>query len=805
MIEQLKIQDPDTDQVWRLLDNAGFIDITEQLFESVRAISTNQVVKSQYFDLLDGTRAIEVSNPKLDTGLINLLEEEVAFDTGLPQSPQSVAAIHSKLLGLFMSWLNNSSLPVTVLSCRYVQTLLTNFERLAADSSISFANKCSLVNERLPLKTRGKADADASQGKESTQAYVERIMVHKVLKSFIVGLCKFIGTCLYISTNVLYEEEDLTTRNMNFDFFLNVDASIVIKELQSSINWLGKNIEDKAVSSVLTHQLNIIIFLNQIDSVFYLPIHLFKQQRDISSQIVFLKEASKSIEIVSSYQNPTEVPSASFSKFVQLDLDNKNIPFELYQIPEKESWAKLSSMFETIHAFVLKSSQFSNFNELMNYLVIDIGHDIQNIGVIARGVFQLYLIRDDKSIYGDPNVSLNTFTVNAIDNVVGQSNTLLNLNELVLGSLKEETKIQIEERLNQLLIDLESGMYHNLTVYGNNPCRQQQLRSRGLLIWDNLQVSWESFEVEMHQLFNIGNDLVGGEIALPISSFVYYSKLQMMIDLALGGIDLDIYKNFELYLIYWYSSYLIQLLIEHVQGRVSQVLIGKAHQIEKVIPKKIKKVKAGPKKEQLKASNQYNHEVILPEIDRTQNYHSLYLIPSLIALNDLLEASRIFMIVLSSFNLIDYLQGPKNSLTKFENLYNLRLKPWSSIGVPSLPTFKQYQNSLDVKYLSQKLNYTPLLRIIEEKLQSSKVAHQQLLKDIEENDTIKGQFANTTDSMTKWYNDLIKVSIGHSVEVKKLAKLIESTELSEITPEKYSLEVSQGYHKYFPKIIVEEK
>ena len=141
---------------------------------------------------------------------------------------------------------------------------------------------------------------------------------------------------------------------------------------------------------------------------------------------------------------------------------------------------------------------------------------------------------------------------------------------------------------NANLNDLESGMYHYLTTFASNPCRLQQLLSKGLVLWDTLQVGWESFEYEMHKTYGVGDEFATGELSISVTSYVYFGKMQLMLELLLNGLSLDLYKPFEMYLIYWYADYLILNIIEHLENRVSQILLGKINHLETNIPKKSK-------------------------------------------------------------------------------------------------------------------------------------------------------------------------------------------------------------------------
>ena len=85
-----------------------------------------RVQVSPYFDMIEGTRALEIGNKSLDTGLIDLKPSDVYFDCAESRSLPEVAAVMDALLRSFMAWLDGLSLLVTVLSCRYVYEILHN-------------------------------------------------------------------------------------------------------------------------------------------------------------------------------------------------------------------------------------------------------------------------------------------------------------------------------------------------------------------------------------------------------------------------------------------------------------------------------------------------------------------------------------------------------------------------------------------------------------------------------------------------------------------------------------------------------
>ena len=71
--------------------------------------------------------------------------------------------------------------------------------------------------------------------------------------------------------------------------------------------------------------------------------------------------------------------------------------------------------------------------------------------------------------------------------------------------------------------------------------------------------------------------------------------------------------------------------------------------------------------------------MIIPQLTATLNFNQDYLIKSFKAMRNLTQCQLKYLSVLSKLQIIDYTKGPINNLTSMENLYYLRMKPWSSI------------------------------------------------------------------------------------------------------------------------------
>lgn len=784
-------------------------------------ISDNKVVQSPFFDLLEGTRAVEVTNEKLDTGLIPLTADEINFDTEKPQSIENVIGILNNLLILYMSWLNNSSLPVTVLSCRYVQTFMENYMKNGGNLKLT-----TFKIERL--------ESEINRDDKSNDEFNDKL-INLVLRSFILGLCKFIGFTIITGQSVLYEEEDLTTRSMDFDFLSMVSLDEILIEIDYSINWILKQKEQKELSIIIDY-LQFIKFLTQLQTFVLIPINIFNETNPIllKNYTDLIDEATIITSRIYKQVKDTEylTPSGSFSKFIQVDSSNRSIPSELYSIGRDATYKNYENFFQDVKFFIIKLSKIKNLNQFENFLIFDISHKIsENQNVLTRGLFQLFLIRDDKSIVGSTlGETITSLTLRFLNNSTCLNSNILQQNSWndIQGNQEQITEIQenVMSQLNQLLVDLETATYHNITTLANNRCRQRQLMTRSILIWDTLQVNLESVELNLWKNYKIGDrlynpdaEVINGDeddnIALPITSYVFYVKLLLMIEVSLSGFELDLYKPFEVGQMYWYISYLSQLTIEHITTRINKINESKIHNITNVIPKKLKKLKAGNKKQILKQQQQHNLINVIPSLEKSGKYNNDYLVPSYKALNLLSDGIRMKFIVLEGLRLI---RTNNKQLTSDESLYYLRMKPWSSVGVPTLPTYEQYKNSiltsfLDGKSSSERLTKIKgILQIIINKISQAKEIYSKLIKSIEVDEILKSQIIIADDSINSiddegesvilWYKSLVKTCVWYNLNINNLIKLISNEEFDS---QNYRVELENGYHRYFPKVLINDK
>ncbi|GMF49897.1 unnamed protein product [[Candida] boidinii] len=770
-----------------------------------------------------------------------------------------------KLIEKLCCWLDNNSLSVTVFSCAYVEELLINYEK---------------TPQRYPsFRASPKFNGD-----ETIETYLkyytsdeddEEIFVHCVLKAFIMGLVQFVKFVISLGmAGVIYEDEDLNAQTMDLNLFYNIDVTSTWKDLDIILEWLDKKSTqyesknetsfEKILNSIkITKKLlNLIYSLTKLQTILYKSINPFsiEENKDfIYSNLEYINENLRLIKSIksekSNYFNKLPVLKNCFSVSIQRRCNNMSPPKTLAKMKFDKTYQNLIKMFKD-YQFMLEvvnckdTAQMQDFFQYFtNYREEDINKEkredddnekvdtdadadadeeedddgIIGIHVVIRALFQLFFIRDDKTIMGNTN----NFTLSSmiIDNLQdstcfnSQLFQFLNVNNFYsyLTNDSKDSSLEIEEKkgalqfeFSNLLSKVENPFYNTMTIISQNPSRQRQLFNRQLILLDSLQVETEKFETELETKYNIVDSFLDNNgnpsvPILPISSWVYFVKLETMIDIVVRGIELECYKDLrELFVAYWYLSYLIDHLLK-LLARLQSINSFRQQQINNM-PKRIKKLKSTDKKK-LKLKNDYNNKLtyelpILKIIELKINNKS----KEIEILNKLISTQSSTLCLLSSLN---FIKLPKLIKIPEVYLFNLQLKPFQSVGVPNLPSFeifKEYESKF--KDLLVSLNNNKSFKPLKDLMNSTSIECTELIKNLIKEFETKAELDNsniTTPILNterlKWYKSLLKSNIASSLNFQSILKEIENDkfELNKINDENYQVLIDkEGYNRYFP-------
>ncbi|KAH3900327.1 Mak10p SCDLUD_003300 [Saccharomycodes ludwigii] len=673
----------------------SYADITQLLKDLSSKLEPKTIVKSPLFDLFQGTHALEINNAKLDTGLIENSEEELLFDTSkIPTGEnelQIVTSILDKLFKLLVVWLDESqSLSSTILSCRYVETIL-----------IYYSKHLTI----LPSFNTGSENFDF------------------ILKSGVCGILYFVKfICFLTSQGVLLEEEDINTHSLDINIFQNMDSpDEIIHLLNISIEKLSitKNYE-------LILLLKIILGLTKIEKIFF-P----SSPKAQTEGLVVLDSIEEDCRNIIRLNPHHEVPKGSFSNLIQKNLNNFATPRDVAST-EGDCYQNIVRMVQDVKV-ILKLDTAKNSMEIERFA--EYFNLLEQKHPLARAIFPLYLMRSDQSILGNK-----TFF------------------EFLFEQMKEIIPIVHDEKIEQLLQDRHADCENLCCVlfewYQNNSlnkCRIRQGFSKQMLLWDSAQANLQDLDASDNNADFYPN----------INSWIYLKKLKTMIDFQLKGFELELYKTWESFSIFW-SCY---CLLRHKEILLTSILdyISKETSHIKNINKKAKKLQ-GERREKMKKQYKLMVNTVMPELIKTGKNIQFELMNNNIC-KKLCLVELIQFGILKSYNKVDNKLSSSMAWNDPELLHNLRFKSFQSIGIPELPSFKEYNQALEELLIPESLLDVKLVQtvdFIDKELLEVKHGIEQILKSIgtsrkgkNSDDLFKTNLNLVLEESFVWYTSLL--------------------------------------------------
>ncbi|KAF6014454.1 hypothetical protein HII13_000799 [Brettanomyces bruxellensis] len=667
-------------------DTASDIDITDTFQEVIGEIDYGTVVKSQQFKLLHGTHALEVMNPKLDTSLLPTIQFDLC-------SVNSIEKVNSIIVGIFdalCAWLDNNSLSVSVFSCAYIERLLVNYRQCGV-SGLDFHTHSGNKQEH---EKQENSISDILQSNDESI-----ILKDAILRTFCVSILQFVKFVIKMGlAGVIYEEEDLNTQTMNMNIIQEVDLDRSVLELSRVMTWVQTQTTEKNPKSAdfqfCYDSLKLVNCMLEIPKVLNLnlePYSNIKNEKSNSSSKLheIRKNVTECLSIIkklsslTSYVEGLPDIQGCFSTNVQKHLDNCSPPKPVVLLKFDDTMQNLDRLI-TDSLAVLRLVDVEDSVQMVEYLSYlmnkrestDDEDDILGMHVVARSVLQLFLIRDDESIFGSKNYNISSLLTDFMTKIATQNAKIFDIN-----------KKEVQVAMGELLSNIKFPFYNFLTCVSQNPARQRQICGREIILWDRFQVDAENLELKFNNLFPDNFDGASFPI-MPIASFIYYSKLKKMIQLVLKNVELHLYKDLrELNVGYWGVSYLIDYLLQHLNRLIDLVKL-RQKQVN-ILYASLGKARGKKKEELMKLYKKKSAPV--PDLIRTQRYLE-YQVSKFSILRGIIEVKLVELQILNYFG---YLKLPRMCKVPEQMLFEIQFKPIQSVGVPEMPSFDDYQKTLN--------------------------------------------------------------------------------------------------------------
>ncbi|AGO10125.1 AaceriAAR133Wp [[Ashbya] aceris (nom. inval.)] len=741
-----------------ICDDEELVDITEHVRQLASQLQAETIVKLADFDLFEGTHALEINNRKLDSVLLELTAAEEGFDceqaygAGAEEQLGYVTGTVERLSRSLVDWLHDyQSLPTTVLSCRYV--------------------------EHLSQRHRAEAGLAASRLATGSELY-DCVLSSCVFAT--LAWVNFVGNLL--RAGVVYEEEDLNCNTMGLDVLADVAVADVLAELAAARGLL----EQKYAGGE-----RLLLLVRLFECLLKVPNYRPLAEQEPSDDVEPMHELIRIAAELARGPCAAEAPPGTFSQGIQKRLSNQFPPKQLYEPVGHEFQA-----YQTMAEDILK--------------VLDVRHATSVIEVrqsawffnrcsqrhvVARALFPLYLMRDDQSIIGI--YSFADFT----------HQTLLNFSccgtelDRRLSDPVDDGSLKDLDPFYQEISGILFEWYQNMS---QNVCRYRQGYNRQLLLWDSLQAKLEPFENKLADegITDLVSELDNAPL-MPINSWVYFMKLSAMLEFLLKGFDLEVYKPWEFFTIYWYAYY----LSHHLESCLKRVHSFAEQRIASIhaMNKKIKKIKAGPKKENLRAAYQYQAQNVLPQLRLNVSFLD-YLLADCAVTKSLALAQTFQFGILKSYGAVSNSNPGASTFSSDRFLHQLRFKTFSSIGVPDLPSYETFESSLDAftisgPGLSMKLKTS--LQLMNNELETSRNALRSILKEVEAASAgpVYGLFTGTrlvTDSAKQWYTSLDKTVDALASNGRRIEAALGAAHSVRETEQKVELVYPRESCRYFP-------
>jgi hypothetical protein len=211
-----------------------------------------------------------------------------------------------------------------------------------------------------------------------------------------------------------------------------------------------------------------------------------------------------------------------------------------------------------------------------------------------------------------------------------------------------------------------------LRTFCQNRCRVRRTLCHIIREWENLQFDAE----EIDQILQVrckeqpvplpgSNGVPVSSFALPLSSWTYFYKLRQMEWIVQFGFELEVYQPDELAGMYWYLNYLAKCRVQHTERMRSFLL----HRMDELNEQRTGRDPEADK-----------------QVQRALSFSRLSMLDAAVTW-ELSDALSCLYTIIHRYKL---LKLPSRPYSSDELRYELRMKPFVSIGLPDLPRFQDF-------------------------------------------------------------------------------------------------------------------
>ncbi|KAB5583684.1 Mak10 subunit, NatC N-terminal acetyltransferase-domain-containing protein [Coniochaeta sp. 2T2.1] len=593
---------------------------------------------------MESVGSIEIMDPKMDSGCLapgETLEEE--YDVTKPLSPEEALGIIDQLLCHEMAWHLGYPLSQTLFTNVYIEAMLMPLPQ-------------TIKEAHFIRDGQGAADYNV----------MDKNPVSSILRAYILGLLK---SCHFVNERIkaehYYEEEDFVTNTYHRSLLDHFDLEDIRDALTNAslLTYKRRDLIPQDIAEALGYRLELREeFLRAIE----LAAETGQQPATLQAPWEHMEMLWEAIN--KSHALGKSVPE-SFSTKIQRKLTSTMPPRPIVHL----SFEDANSHFKRLIVDgreLIKVLDFKDTQSLLNFVLFFQAKKPQPL-VYIRTLLQSYLFKD--------MIILGSFSIrHLVDNdlaLVAMPNSRL------LDPLNDEIELPSDPRFimaNQMELFRQRAAQSYLDIFRavcQNRCRIRRTLCHSIQDWETVQVDAEEVDVALAPYAQEPpipwprRDSAPAQ-RLPLSSWAYLYKLRLMEWIVQLGFELDIYAPDELAGMYWYLGHLARTRAQHIE-RIKHFTIQIVADLEK------RNVRVSPEEqEKYDASICYLHMSLL-EATVTR---------------ELADALSCLYTALLRLKLI---VPPPRPYSTDQLRYDIRMKPFSPIGLPELPSHEVFTRAVE--------------------------------------------------------------------------------------------------------------
>ncbi|KAL1602502.1 N-alpha-acetyltransferase, non-catalitic subunit [Paraconiothyrium brasiliense] len=594
------------------------------------ALDVGQLIKDDYFTLFESIGAIEIMDPKMDSGFLQTGETlEDDFDPLAPVLPEELIGIMDQLLSYEMAWHTGYPLSQTLFTSVYIDRLLFPEPKTVPQAQFY----------------RGNIADDKRPG-----------TLLDVLRAYCLAVIK---GCDYVIAKIMardyFEEEDFATHTYNRVLFVQVPIDVFLRELDASIEMIEDSdlkIEDELRLAIIARLHFRKSFLCALDPE--CPLELLSN---------FWPPVLPHIDKINDTHHLGKTVPGSFSTKIQRRLASTVPPRPIVEVEFKDALQTLKQLCADCEEATRFKDLPTDPLEYQSFLWMFASRHPAPLtysrSYLSNILFDPYILNAPVSL---PLEDVKSFVFHESP-ILDPANWALSppRNPLMPKPPRLQFALLIDEfveRVGQPYLDLWVAL-------GQNRCRLRRMLTHVIIAWDMLQQDAVFVDADLvsHALqLNISEEVMNS----PLLTWVYIKKLWMIEKVVILGFEQDIYLPDEYAGMYYFLSLTagkrkdaLQRCVGHLSERCIQLVQKSRYHDADDTDKKLAFIDS----ELHQATGISAFAKVLHEFYMIANY--LRLIPC-----------------------------PGRPFSTEELRYELRMKPFLTLQPPEVPSFEEFQTAL---------------------------------------------------------------------------------------------------------------